>query len=148
MATRKFNLRDILSVTTSRRLSSTLDGFQGILDFMTGENLFGHQLSMVVQECKVFLLQKYPELANAGTPENLAKLDTLIEDSKHHEGESPETAVEMWLKWMAEPGTLNLKMEYEVEQLPDGVHQKRDPVKELCGKFPDYNLVDTFFIKI
>jgi hypothetical protein len=104
---------------------------------MTGDSLFTHQLPRASDECKPYLLKQFPELAEAGTPKNIARLDELISDAKHHEGESAESAVKMWLDWMAEPGTCNLKKKYMVARIPRQAHQSKDPIAEMVEMVGD-----------
>ena len=64
----KFHIGDVLSITTSRLVSS--DGISGvyrILDYMSGENLMTHQLPRVSRECKPVLLEQYPQLGDIDT---------------------------------------------------------------------------------
>lgn len=64
MKTREFHLGDILSITTERLVSPRhMDGVRDILDFMTGANLFTHQLSRACGEMKPRLLSQHPQLA-------------------------------------------------------------------------------------
>ena len=131
METKSFSLGDVLSITTGRLVSERhIDGVYDILNFMTGDNLFTHQLPRAMEECRPFLLKQFPELAEAGTPANLARLDELIEGAECR-NEPPENGVAMWLQWMAEPGTCNLKASYEVQQIPRDAHQLKDPLEEL-----------------
>lgn len=70
MTTRTFHLGDILSVTTERMLSPThLDGLFDILNWMTGDNLFSHQLPRAAQECQGPLLAQHPDLADIEVPD-------------------------------------------------------------------------------
>jgi hypothetical protein len=129
--TKKFHVSDVLSITTGRLVSTRhMDGVYDILNFMTGDNLFTHQLPRASKECTPWLLKQFPELEKAGHYKNLAKLDTLIDDSQYHKESTPDTAVEMWIKWMSEPGMCNLKMEYDIQPLPRGEHQHKDPIHE------------------
>ena len=49
---RDFHIGDILSVTTGRLVSPRrMDGVYDILNFMTGDNLFTHQLPRAAREC-------------------------------------------------------------------------------------------------
>lgn len=62
---RKFHLGDILSVTTARLISPRLmEGVYDILNYMTGEDLFTHQLPRASRACRPHLLKQFPQLAN------------------------------------------------------------------------------------
>lgn len=140
MKTRDFDLGDVLSITTGHLVSRRhMDGVYDILNFMTGDNLFTHQLPRAADECKPWLLRWFPELAKAGTSKNLARLGELI-DCTEHRKESPAVAVEMWLKWMAEPGTCNLKKTYTVQAIPRDDHDIKDPVEELKELVPEHKI--------
>jgi len=68
--TRNFHLGDILSVTTGRLVSPRhMDGIYDILNFMTGDNLFTHQLPRACRECEGPLLAQHPDLAAVEVPE-------------------------------------------------------------------------------
>lgn len=60
---RKFDLGDILSITTGALVSRRhMDGVYDILNFMTGDNLFTHQLPRASQECEGPLRAQHPDL--------------------------------------------------------------------------------------
>lgn len=63
MTTKKFHLGDILSITTGHLLSPRhMEGIYEILNFMTGDSLFTHQLPRASNECKPYLLDDMPWL--------------------------------------------------------------------------------------
>lgn len=60
---RLFQLGDILSITTGKLVSKRhMEGVYDILNFMTRDNLFTHQLGRASSECKPALLQQHPQL--------------------------------------------------------------------------------------
>lgn len=72
---KRFHLGDILSITTGRLVSPRhIDGIYDILNYMTGDNLFTHQLPRASEECRPYLLMEMPWLgeidANAVSGEN------------------------------------------------------------------------------
>jgi hypothetical protein len=72
--TRDFHLSDILCITDGRLVSSRgMDGIYDILSFMTGEQLFTHQLPRAMRSCQPALLAQHPQLAATVEPES--KLD-------------------------------------------------------------------------
>ena len=78
MTTRDFHLGDILSVTTGRLVSPRhMEGVYDILNFMTGNNLFTHQLPRAGREMAPRLLAQHPDLREVTgddvTPENHAE---------------------------------------------------------------------------
>ena len=64
----KYHLGDILSITTGHLVSPRhIDGVYDILNYMTGDNLYTHQLPRGSRECKLELLKQYPQLAGVDT---------------------------------------------------------------------------------
>ncbi len=65
--TRDFHLGDILSITTGKLVSTSgqhpIDGVYTILNFMSGDNLFTHQLPRVSKEAAPVILAQHPQLA-------------------------------------------------------------------------------------
>lgn len=62
--TKDFHLGDILSITTGMLVSPRhMAGVYDILNFMTGEQLFTHQLPRVSREAGPVLLRAHPDLA-------------------------------------------------------------------------------------
>ena len=68
---RQFHLGDILSITTDVLLSPRLiEGVYDILNYMTGDTLFTHQLPRAGRECKPWLLRQHPQLNGVEYPED------------------------------------------------------------------------------
>lgn len=73
MSTKKFPLRDVLTVTTGRLLTkgkgkddNGIGDLYKILGHMTGDDgVMTHQLGRFSEECKPWLLKWFPELAEA-----------------------------------------------------------------------------------
>lgn len=82
---RQFHLGDILSITTGRLVSLRhMDGVYDILDYMTGDSLYTHQLPRAGDECKPYLLEQYPFLneitGEEVTPQNYKEwLETQVQ---------------------------------------------------------------------
>lgn len=67
---RDFHIGDILSVTDGHLVSPRhVEGVYDILGWMTGENLFTHQLPRASDECRPSLLAQHPDLAAVVFPE-------------------------------------------------------------------------------
>lgn len=107
---KEFHIGDVLTITTGRLISQRgMDGVYDILNFLTGDDLFTHQLPRVSQECLPLLLEQFPQLADFNadgiTKENWRMyLDSAVE--KYGE-------------------MLNVK------RIPGDAHERRDPVQEL-----------------
>lgn len=110
----KFHISQILTVTTGIMVSNNgMEGVYGILNHMTGDNLFTHQLPRALRECKPHLLKEHPDLndvdASEVTPDNVTE-------------------------WVADK--VRKYGEYRsVEKLPDGVHEQIDPISEAEDMF-------------
>jgi hypothetical protein len=74
---RDFHIGDILSITTEILVSPrNMDGVHALLDWMTGDNLFTHQLPRAARECQGPLRLQHPDLAKITVPD----WSTLPED--------------------------------------------------------------------
>jgi len=63
VSAREFHLGDVLSVTTGRLLAPRgIEAMYDLLNFMTGDNLFTHQLPRACDECAPALLEQHPDL--------------------------------------------------------------------------------------
>jgi hypothetical protein len=114
--TKTFHLGDILSITTGRLVSPRhMEGIHDILDWMTGDSLFTHQLPRAMDECQGPLLAQHPDLAAIGVPDDFG------------DGEHAGQAVDNWLaEQVAVYGETR-----EVAPLAGGEHARIDPIAEL-----------------
>ena len=77
-----FHISDVLTVTTGRLVSSRhMDGIYDILNFLTGDSLFTHQLPRAMNECNPWLRTQFPRLFPED-PEMAELLDALSESLK------------------------------------------------------------------
>lgn len=83
---REFPLDEILTVSTGCLVSRRhMDAVYETLNFLTGDNLFTHQLPRALEACKPAVLEQHPDLADVVVPdfgedvhaEVLAWLDTV-----------------------------------------------------------------------
>jgi hypothetical protein len=66
---RVFPLADLLSLTTDRLLSRThMDGIYSLVNYMTGQDVYTHQLPVVGEACGKALLVQHPFLAGLQPP--------------------------------------------------------------------------------
>lgn len=112
--TRTFPLADILSVTTDTLLSRRLmEGLHALLDYMTGDSLFTHQLIRAADACKPALLAQHPQLAHVAPPQGVDQADLIA--------------------WLA-----NAEREHgehlPVAPLDPDAWERRDPIEELCDR--------------
>lgn len=67
--TREFDLSDILTITEGSFVSlRQMDGVYDILNYMTGDSLFTHQLPRASEACEGPLLEQHPQLAGIKAP--------------------------------------------------------------------------------
>lgn len=109
---RDFHIGDILSVTTGTLVSPRLmDGIYDILNFMTGDNLYTHQLPRAMNECRPHLLTLHP---------GLSKVDVSAITAENYKA---------WLSDRVKEFGETL----QVTPVPQGVHERKDPIDELCA---------------
>jgi len=114
---KKFHISDVLSVTTSRLVSTRhMEGLYDILGFMTGENLYTHQLPRASDQCSPVILLANPNLKDA----DVGLLDSLIEVL-----DTPAEAVKTWLLLQE----LKFGRLVEIKKLEN--HEPKEPISEL-----------------
>lgn len=104
-----FSLGAVLSVTTER-LMADIGELYAILNYMTGDNLYTHQLPRVSRECRPFLLAQYPALADI---------------------DLSDVTCENWLVRLTELWAIHGKT-LDVAPLPEHAHESIDPISELA----------------
>lgn len=122
MNKRRFHLCDVLSVTTGCMVSARgIEGIYDILNFMTGESLFTHQLPRAARVVRPALLERFPALARVEKPMFLFPDDMSPADR--------EKAVAIWVKDQAE--ALGVGSDLELEPLTAGLYEPMHPLAEL-----------------
>lgn len=113
-ATRSFHLGDVLSVTTAYLVAPRgIEAMYDLLSFMTGDELFTHQLSRAREECAPDLLRQYPDLAEVWVPAEFG-------DEAHV------------LSWLAKQVVV-FGEHLDVTPLAEGDHTRIDPLTELAS---------------
>lgn len=113
MTKREFHIGDVLTVVTGKLLSPThMAGVYDILNFMSGDNLYTHQLPRVSDECKPYLLKQFPQLAD---------VDASSVDNVN------------WQAWLAKQEA-KFGARFMVEAMPVGEHERIGPISELAEK--------------
>ncbi len=127
METKSFSVATVLTITTERCLCD-VGSIYGILNWMTSDNLFTHQLPRASRECKPFLLQWFPELEYFGSDEALNRLDGMLsgmtDDELRLHGKG---VIEDWIK-----STNAVPEFYKVRKIPQGSHSVKNPISELA----------------
>lgn len=110
-----FSLGAILSVTTGVLLCDFAEVHE-LLDHMTGDTLFTHQLPRASRECEDHLRAQFPQLADIEVPVNLPR-------------------PELYLQWVESLHDLH-GARHEVAPLPPGDHTRIDPLTEMALHHP------------
>ena len=114
-----FTLGQVLSITTGKLLCE-IGGVYKILNHMTGDNLFTHQLPRASRECAPHLLTQFPHLAAINA-------ESVTADN--------------WAAWLHDQ-VLEHGNEFAVKPLPKDAHEFIDPMSELAEKVhPDKIIV-------
>jgi hypothetical protein len=114
--TRPFHLGDVLTVTTERLVSPRhMEGVYDILNYMTGDNLFTHQLPRANGECRPALLAQHPQLAEVQVPDF---------------GDDRDLAEQAVAAWLSEQ-VARYGETLPVEPLAEIDHTRIDPIHEL-----------------
>lgn len=123
---RKFHLGDVLSITHDRLVSpSRMDGVCSILNYMTGDNLFTHQLPRAAKQCKPELLRQHPRLSTPEVDFQIAKLAEMLQSES---GKSDAAnLVAGWLLTM----TLEYGETLEVQPLRPADYESKNAAEEL-----------------
>ena len=107
---KKFHVSDILCVITGKMVSiRNMEGLYDILNYMTDDNLHTHQLPRVMDECRPYLIEQFPQLELidvSGVNDN--NLLTIIEGIETEHGSY-----------------------FEVERIPKEAHEKINPIAEM-----------------
>ena len=102
-----FDLGTVLSVTTERMLA-TCSQLYKILNWMTGDDIFTHQLPRVALECAPFILKQHPVLNEVETPDECDDWEAWLAVQRKKYGD-----------------------EFAIKPLPKGAHEFKDPITEL-----------------
>ena len=120
----KFHLGDLLTITTGRLVSpSKIEGVYKILNHMTGDNLYTHQLGRATDECAPWLRNRYPFL---DSPEVAQEVKRLIGCLELNDKADHPAACKNWLEFM-----VSVYGEwFEVDPIPQDEHRHIDPLVE------------------
>ena len=125
MQTKQFHLGDVLSIATNRLVSPRhIDGVYDILNFMTGDNLFTHQLPRASDECKPYLVEQFPHLATAEMDSAIAELDDVLK-VKSGKAEAKKIVADWLAKQVSKYGEM-----FAVKPIPTDAHEVKNPIAE------------------
>lgn len=122
MTTKVFPTGDVLSAATGYLVTlSGIGAVYEVLNWMTGESLYTHQIPRVGEEAAAALLAMYPELAEAYA-------------------EAEQVTPENWQQWLA-TWTARYGESIAVPKFTAEEHERIDPVSELAEKVPPDRIV-------
>lgn len=113
-----------------------MEGVYDILSFMTGDNLFTHQLPRARDECTPYLLEQFPQF---DTYEMRFAVGELIEMLETPSGKKElDKLILGWLSKLTS-GKYGVKCEekLEVKPIPWGAHLSKDPIEEAADMIGD-----------
>lgn len=119
--TRMFSLGVILTVTTDTFLMDDIGDLYELLNYMTRDELFTHQLPRAAKECRPALLAQHPQLTDITVPGDLSGADAFK-------------------AWLANQSA-TLGAELPVAQLDPAAHEHINPLVELTNMAPGKPIV-------
>lgn len=136
-----FDISDVLSVTTGRLVSSRhMEGVHAFMDFLTGDQLFTHQLPRAANESREWLRSQFPNLMDdsPGIPERLVELDRRIGAAGGERARIAQVVAEWVEELRVEFGLPQMVAVYE---LGSDMHVRIDPIEEARAMFGDSKVI-------
>jgi len=125
-----FHIGDVLSVTTGRLVSSRhMEGIYELLNFLTGDNLFTHQLPRAMRECEPWLKTQYPQLM-ADSPDMAVSIEVLKGNltSTPQNKEAIGRACAAWVEGVRRK--FELPEMLPIHEMGANMHTHIDPIEE------------------
>lgn len=116
----KHHLGAILSVTTGIFVAREFGEIHALLDHMTGDQLWSHQIVRAGEECEEHLRAQFPQLDGLEIPRLASPQD--------------------YMDWL-DVQCVRFGAEHEVQPLRAGDHTVIDPVTELAMNYPNAKVV-------
>ena len=135
-----FHISDLLTLTTGRLVGSRhMRGVYEILNFMTGDSLFTHQLPRAMEECEPWLRQQFPRLfpEDAMMAEMLKLLEGQLEAAASDADLAPLVAA--WVESVRVAWGLPERV--PVYELPPEFHTHIDPIEEARAMMGDDRVI-------
>jgi allophanate hydrolase subunit 1 len=136
-----FHISDVLSITTGKLVSSRhIDGIYDILNFLTGDNLYTHQLPRAMRECKPWLRSQFPSIMEDSPiiTKLLPVLDAKITNADKQK-DRVQAACEQWVKMVQTEA--NLPEIVVVYEMGAEMHTHIDPVEEAQAMVGDKRVI-------
>jgi hypothetical protein len=134
---KEFAIETVLSVTTGLLLTG-IDDVYKILNYMTGDELFTHQLPRAARQVKPELLKQHPALGNDDLKQKISKLEQLIEFNRERKLSNDEMTllIKGWLGTHIYP---TYKETLHILPLHPDDYKSRNPVEEFASMLNETN---------
>lgn len=133
---RAFPLDEVVICGTGRLVARRhMSAVYELLSYMTGDNLFTHQLPRACHECRPYIIAACPKIAEMDTE----KLNSCVKIAESTDGETLESVCERWLH--DEQIRLGLPDSVNLEPIPRDDHDFINPIQELATMRPDAQIV-------
>lgn len=138
---KQFHISDVLSITTRRLVSSRhMDGIYEILNFLTGDNLFTHQLPRAMRECEPWLKTKFPQLM-ADSP-SMASAIKGLEGTLSVTPQNEEAVGKACTEWVEDVRhKFKLPEMLPVYEMGAEMHTHIDPIEEAKPMFREKKVI-------
>ena len=117
-----------------------MQGVYEILNFLTGDDLYTHQIPRAMRECRPWLASQFPQLMDdaPGMPDRLADMDRRIETVSQDRA-SIAKVIEQWVETLRV--TMGLPEMLRVYELGADIHTRIDPIDEARTMIGEGNVV-------
>ncbi len=122
MTTKEFPTGDVLSIVTGYLVTPNgIGAVYEVLNWMTGESVYTHQIPRISKEARAVVLVAHPELAEACA-------------------EAKQVTRENWQQWLA-IWTARYGEKIAVPKFTADEHKRIDPISELAEKVPPEKII-------
>jgi hypothetical protein len=136
-----FHISDVLSVTTGRLVSSRhMEGIYDILNFLTGDNLYTHQLPRAFRECAPWMRTQFPDIMEDSQiiVRLLPELDAEIAKAAGNKP-SVDLACSQWVESVRLAA--HLPETLPVYEMGAEMHTRIDPIEEAKAMVGDKRVI-------
>jgi len=133
-----FHISDVLSITDGRLLSvNGMDGLYKILDYMTDEKLFTHQLPRASKVCAPAILQQHPILQSGEMQFALGELTAMLASTLD---DDKERLILGWLSKLTS-GKYGIDVPEFLVISPITNYERKNPLTELAEMVPEEKII-------
>lgn len=127
MKTKEFCVSDVLTITTGKLLSKRhVEGVYEILNYLSGDNLYTHQLGRGMEAYAPYLKSLFPELDTPELQLEVGRLALMIDTDVGME--NPRALIDGWISGIVRDGLVTDG--YVFDPAPQ-YWQAKDPIQEL-----------------